>query len=137
MIAGCATAVIPPPSLGSLPRYIGVLFVRLHGVQNESIPSARATLTNGFQEVTTLEEGKKTAATKDTTWNENLQIGIDNVARPLYLTVYSRGKVHGTSELNLDPEQGDAEKDYTVAMTGKGVPRGAVVKFTIIFGKMT
>ena len=93
-----------------------------------------AAFANGFQEVVTREEGKKVG--KDTVWKENLQLGIDHVGRPLYVTIYSGGKIYGTCEIILQPGQGEEEREYDVPVTGKGGPT-AVLKLFITFQKMT
>ena len=115
-------------SLGSPPRYIGVAFVnliRLEGFQAGS--SVVAALTNGFQEVRSKAALKAPGGAL--CWNQSLQIGVDILKRPLYVTLYDGDKIHGTAELVVEDElttAGSAPEgssiECRIPVFGKGVP---------------
>jgi hypothetical protein len=133
-VKGDATA---RAQFGSPPKYLGVAFVMLNETTGYGYQGCVAVLTNGFQEVRSRGGAKVDNST--TRWNEPLQIGVDNLRRPLYITLYEgENKIAGTGELVLEDVEdvlnnSDGEpKQVSMILTGKSIssPASLIAKVT-------
>ncbi|GET92542.1 GTP-ase activating protein, putative [Leishmania tarentolae] len=86
------------------PRYAGLLNIVVKElVGPQSIVGAVCVLTNGFQTLRTHESRQLLHMRHSTTWDEHLQIGIEEAGcKPLYCTVYrGRGELLAAAEIWL------------------------------------
>lgn len=127
-----SSAPVAYSPLNGPPKFIGVAFVMTHSMSGLS-SEAIAVLTNGFQEVRSPKGRKSSAGTE---WNVPLQIGLDNLLRPLYFTIITNGdQITGTAEIVLPPKATDEDCELYVPVSGKGLT-GAMMKLTVHFTKL-
>jgi hypothetical protein len=128
-----------PLQCGSPPKYLGVAFVFLTEISGFASSGCMAVLTNGFQEVRS--RGGVKADNTTTRWNESLQIGVDNLRRPLYITLYEgENKIVGTAELILTDVDGvsDGEpKQVSVIVAGSKATAHATLFAKVTFTRLS
>lgn len=125
-----------PSPFGAPPKYLGVAFVTVCETSGFACQGCVAVLTNGFQEVRSRGGVKVDSTT--TRWNEALQIGVDNLRRPLYITLYEgENKIAGTAELvlaDVDNIDSTDEPSQVSMMISGGKPISAP---STLFAKVT
>ena len=126
------------------PKYIGIVLLSSIAVRasfgisvgNELV----AVVTNGFQEVRSTPGPVKHGANDEvsTVWAVPLQIGIDTLQRPVYVTLYDGTGTHivGTAEIALPAQLGETETTVTVPLTGKAIVGTSALNAVVSFSRL-